>query len=214
MKADFWHERWQNGQIGFHRDDVNPYLIRYWAQMDAHRNSHVLVPCCGKSHDLVWLAEQGCRVTGLELSPLAVKEFFEINELEVDVEEIDGGRRHSAGPIWIYEGDMFHMDLSSVGTVDHIYDRGALIAMPPDMRDQYCARIRSLAPEASTLLVTLDYPPKNMNGPPFAVTEREVRKRFAAETVNCLFCEDILDEDDFFKAKGLTRLDESVYVIK
>ncbi|MBI1194797.1 MAG: thiopurine S-methyltransferase [Gammaproteobacteria bacterium] len=214
MKADFWHERWQNGQTGFHRDDVNPYLIRFWDDMGAHRNSQVLVPCCGKSHDLVWLAEQGCRVTGLELSPIAVREFFEINEIEAVVEEVEGGRCHTAGPIRIYEGDMFHMDLSCIGTVDHVYDRGALVAMPPDMRDQYCARIRALAPAASTLLVTLDYPTEEMDGPPFAVTEREVRKRFNKENIQCVYCEDILEEDEFFRARGLSRLDEAVYIIK
>jgi len=213
MKADFWHERWQNGQIGFHRDDVNPYLIRFWPKMDTHRNSHVLVPCCGKSHDLVWLAEQGCRVTGLELSSLAVEEFFETNGLDAEVEEIEGGRRHSAGSIRIYEGDMFNIGLSGMGAVDHVYDRGALIAMPPDMRDQYSALVHTLAPDASTLLVTLDYPPEEMNGPPFPLTEREVGKRFATHSIACVFCEDILDEDAFFREKGLTRLDESVYVI-
>ena len=31
MEADFWHQRWQQQQIGFHQQQVNPLLSRHWS---------------------------------------------------------------------------------------------------------------------------------------------------------------------------------------
>src|SRR5690348_18017582 len=76
MRAEFWLERWREGRTGFHRDTPMPLLLRHWPALALPRGSRVLVPLCGKTLDMPWLAEQGHRVLGVELSPLAVEQFF------------------------------------------------------------------------------------------------------------------------------------------
>ena len=80
MDPDFWHARWEANQIGFHRDEINVYLERYWPALGLDPGSRVLAPLCGKSLDLLWLREQGHMVTGIELSRIAVQAFFEETE--------------------------------------------------------------------------------------------------------------------------------------
>ncbi len=76
MDAEFWKQRWENNQTGFHLDEVNPFLPRFWSQLHLPEKGKVFVPLCGKSLDLLWLREQGHDVCGVELSPLAVQQFF------------------------------------------------------------------------------------------------------------------------------------------
>lgn len=75
MQPDFWLEKWQRGETGFHQDEVNPYLARYWPRLEAL--GKVFVPLCGKSRDMRWLRRQGHEVLGVELAELAVRAFFE-----------------------------------------------------------------------------------------------------------------------------------------
>ena len=77
MQADFWHARWANNQIGFHLDEINPYLMRHLSRLRLQAGERILVPLCGKTLDLAWLAAQGLEVLGVELSEKAVSDFFE-----------------------------------------------------------------------------------------------------------------------------------------
>ncbi len=85
MQHEFWHERWQQNQIGFHQQEVNPFLQGYWPSLKADPSDQVFVPLCGKSHDLLWLRAMGHHVVGVELSPLAVDSFFSENSLRANV---------------------------------------------------------------------------------------------------------------------------------
>ncbi len=77
MEQEFWHQRWAENQIGFHRDSVHPMLMRYWSTLCPMPDETVLVPLCGKSIDLNWLAEKHEHVIGVELSDIAVRAFFQ-----------------------------------------------------------------------------------------------------------------------------------------
>ncbi|MEA9481868.1 hypothetical protein VC290_16130, partial [Xanthomonas campestris] len=77
MDTDFWLQRWQDGQTGFHQDEVMPLLQKHWPALQLPAHARVLVPLCGKTLDLHWLAAQGHRVLGVEISPLAVTQFFD-----------------------------------------------------------------------------------------------------------------------------------------
>ena len=62
------------------------------------------------------------------------------------------------------------------------------------------------------LLVTLDYPPTEMEGPPFAVPDAEVRSLYAdGFHIVSLGAKDVLAENPHFQARGLTRLRELTY---
>ena len=213
MDTNFWHERWALKQIAFHQTDIHPFLRAYWPQVSAGSGQGVFVPLCGKTRDMGWLQEQGHPVVGVELSPVAVAAFFEEASLEPVRSQARALERSEAGGITVYMGDFFALQASDVAQCRLIYDRGSLIALPPAMRRDYVAHLRRLFPHgARILLVTFDYPQGDMNGPPFAVTEAEVREFYG--TAQVLSREDVLDANPSMRQRGLSQLFETAYLVE
>lgn len=176
MPTEDWCSRWKEGRIGWHEPDGNASLRRWWPRMPA--GARVLVPLCGKSLDLVWLAQQGHEVTGVELSELAVRAFFTEQRLSARIERRAGFDVYLADqmPIALWCGDFF--DFMETGFDAH-YDRGALVALPPDLRPAYVAHLRGrLKADAARLVLTLEYDQALAPGPPFSVPAAEVAGYF------------------------------------
>jgi len=215
MKSDFWHERWQSKQIGFHQQEINPYLLRYWPELEVPLGSRVFVPLCGKSQDMLWLRQQGYMVVGIELSEIAVREFFDENALTYKLRQVNGLDCFEADGITLFCGDFFSLDAQSLGPVDAVYDRAALIALPVAMRAAYAVHLTKLMPaRAKTLLVAFEYPQYQMEGPPFSVEEPEVLSLFNPDySIRIAEDRDILEKEPRFRAKGIDRLHEKVYLL-
>ncbi len=213
MQADFWHERWEQNQIGFHEEAINNHLQEFWKTLNVPPGSRIFVPLCGKSRDMLWLLSQGYDVLGVEISPLAVKNFFAENKLEPQMTDYGNFQHWQNDKLTIYQGDFFDLSREHLQDCSAIYDRAALVALPPAMRKQYAKHLMTIAPKIShTLLVTLEYAQNEMQGPPFSVPENEVRTLFEQEfNIECMFAEDRLEENNNFKQKGLSHLVEKVY---
>ncbi|MFF7710662.1 thiopurine S-methyltransferase [Pseudomonas sp. NPDC007930] len=213
MDANFWLERWQRQQIGFHAHKPNVALARYWPAM-ARAGSRVLVPLCGKSLDMAWLAARGHWVVGVELSPLAVEAFFAEQGLPYEVEARGQHQVYRSGAIEIWQGDLFALSAEDIGPCTALYDRAALIALPPELRAAYVAHLGQLLPEGSLgLLVALEYPQHKLGGPPFSVLAEEVEQLYAPhwrvqplETIDALH-----KAAPRFHQAGVERLVETVY---
>ena len=219
MEADFWHERWENNLIGFHLDEVNPKLIEFWPGLNLEKGSRVLVPLCGKTLDLLWLAGQGHEVVGVELSPRAVAAFFDEQGLTPDKTVTDRHERWQAGNITILCGDFFDLNSSDTGEISAVYDRAALIALPAAMRPAYAKQLKSLVPgPMKGVLITLFYPQQEMDGPPFAVSDEEVQNLLSNDMAGwqAEMCQnlDILAQNARFKERGLNLLEEHVYLLR
>lgn len=215
MEADFWHERWENNLTGFHLDEVNPYLREHWPALNLKAGSRVFVPLCGKSLDLIWLAEQGFEVTGIELSPLAVKSFFAENHLNVERTKIGGIDRWQSGNIRLFCGDFFALTTEILGQVDAVFDRASLVALPAAMRQNYAAKLTEITRSAPKLLVTLEYEQSKMEGPPFSVTEDEVKSLYQANyQVKQLSAQDVLADNERFRVRGLDYMNECAYKLE
>ena len=216
MNSEYWLERWKEGEIGFHQAGINPYLCQFWPQLRLPQKSTIAVPLCGKSRDMLWLQEQHHSVLGIELSPIAVQAFFEENGL-YPYHTVDGKfDRMTAGEINILRGDFFDLSTEHFSTVNAVYDRAALVAFPPNMRTRYVDHLLKILPApAQILLVTLDYPPNEMSGPPFAISSDEVQSLYQpCATLQLLTSLDILDQNQRFKERSLSQLHESVFLIK
>ena len=213
MDEQFWQARWAENQIGFHQRETNPYLERYWPQLQLPAGCQVLVPLCGKTLDMLWLAGQSHRVLGVELAERAVEDFFAEQGLECQVSQHGSLRRYSAGAIEILQGDFFAVTAVDVADCRAIYDRAALIALPPGMRDDYVAHLERILPSpCDGLLVTLDYEQARLDGPPFAVPEAEVRRHLEAGwEVEMLERNDVLEKNWKFASRGLDSLHEPVF---
>jgi thiopurine S-methyltransferase len=215
MHQDFWLERWQTGQIGFHQATVHPFLARWWPTLGMPSTARVYVPLCGKSLDMVWLAERGHTIVGSELSPIAIRDFFASQRLDPSRLEQVGFVRHSAGPYTILEGDALALTTDMTGPIEAIYDRAALVALPPDMRAAYAASLARLtSPGVQALLVAFEYPQEMKGGPPFSVAAAEIRELFeAAFTVREVERLDILAESPKFAEIGIPALHETAVVL-
>ena len=203
-----WLERWREGRIGWHETEGSALLRRYWPRLV--RGSSVLVPLCGKSVDLVWLAKRGFDVVGVEISAIAVQSFFEEHELSFE-NSLAGPLqcyRATSLPIKIYQGDYFEFD---GGPFHALYDRGALVALPPAERQRYAAHTHSLLEkDAYHMIVTLEYDDSVVTGPPFSVGGSEITRYFPELT--CVFTRnDIETGSPKFRAAGLEEVIESVW---
>ncbi|AGZ34196.1 thiopurine S-methyltransferase [Pseudomonas sp. SWI6] len=212
MDAAFWHRKWADNQIGFHQAQVNPYLQRYWPALGLAPGSRVLVPLCGKSLDLAWLAGQGHRVLGVELSRRAVEDFFREQGLSAEVSQQGVFELWQAGAVQVLCGDVFALQAEDVVDCVGLYDRAALIALPPEMRERYMAMLSNILPSGGRgLLVTLDYDQAKLEGPPFSVGDEEVRRGFCAWKVEALEAVEVIEESPKFRQAGIASLLERAY---
>lgn len=170
--SEDWLGRWDQGRIGWHEPAGNEGLKSFWP--DIAIPGSVLVPLCGRTPDLLWLAQRGHAVVGVELSKIAIEGFFADHDLEFELESAGPLSRYSAThhSLTLYCGDYF--DFQSP-PFDALYDRGALVALGEDLRPRYVEHTRQLLkPGAMRLVITLEYDQRIVNGPPFSVSADEL----------------------------------------
>lgn len=205
LKSEFWHDRWKKGQTGFHNVEVNPRLIEYWRELEVSQSAPVFVPLCGKSLDLHWLKERGHPVVGVELSPIAVADFFTDSEFSPTRSRSGELERYSADHFDIYCGDLFDLGPEQVASTRACYDRGSIVALPPELRARYAEHLTAILPaEMTILMLTVEYDQTKMSGPPHSVPPEEIARLFgAAFEVETLWSNDWVDASPRFQARGL-----------
>lgn len=215
MNRDFWLERWQSGDIGFHRAEVHDFLVKHWPALALPEGSSVFVPLCGKSVDMVWLAAHGHHVVGVELSPLAVDDFFREQGIEADTRSVGPFVVRSGGPFTIWCGDLFDLPAEAVSAVAAAYDRAALVALPASLQTRYAQKLAEILPAgAPILLVGLHYPQGEISGPPFSTPLSQVAALFGdTHTIRLVETRDGLAQSQNLKDRGVSALDEAVYLL-
>jgi thiopurine S-methyltransferase len=213
MEPGFWHEKWQLQQIGFHQQEVNSLLLQHWPQLAFTEESRIFVPLCGKSLDMCYLAERGHDVLGCELSEAAVQQFFTENGLTAEHHHMGEHQVFRCEQICLYQGDIFSLPAIVLKDIGGFYDRAALIAWPPQMREQYARQLARLIPTGCQgLLITLDYPQQALSGPPFAVSCDWIQEHMGTDfDVELLESRDVLQDNPRFVKKQVPWLRESAY---
>lgn len=215
MDANFWLERWRLNEIGFHQADFNARLIRYWPALNVPAGGTVFVPLCGKSRDMIWLAQAGYRVLGVELAPIAIETFFR--------EAAAPYSHRQQSPLSVYEGmgirilcgDFFSLGAADLAGISAVFDRGALVALPPEMRRRYVDHLLTVLPNrAEILLLTLEYDQTRVGGPPFSVQRAEVESLYGARcSITRLEAVTSDQVPPRFSAQGIKETGESTYRI-
>jgi thiopurine S-methyltransferase len=215
LDQQYWINRWVEGRIGFHLQGFNPLLERFWPEVAVAATGRVLVPFCGKSEDLRWLAERGHDVVGVDLSPIAAKAFAEEQGMEFSETQEPPFTVFRGERITFYAGDFFSLTPDVAGSFDLFYDRAAVIALPPTRRPAYAQHLQSLlTPGGRGLLISLEYDMSTTEGPPFTVTEHEIRTLFSKFQTEKLLDYDCLDSEPRFKERGVKWMRELVYAIR
>lgn len=191
MEPSYWRERWGEGRIGFHEGKPNAHLERHLDRLGPP--GRIFVPLCGKSEDLAFLASRGHEVIGVELVESAVRDFFREHgngEPETSRDDRFVTFRHEA--ITLLAGDFFALTEEDLRGVTAVFDRAAIVALPPDMRARYAAHLRSLLPRGTRILtVTFDYDESRFSGPPFAVSDAELRRLYEGARIEPLDAADL-----------------------
>jgi thiopurine S-methyltransferase len=178
MEAHFWHQKWQRGDIGFHQAQANPLLVRHLDDLRLQPDARVFLPLCGKTLDIAYLLDRGYRVAGAELSELAVQALFDSLNLRPTIQQVGTLKLYRGPSIDIYAGDVFSLDALTLGGIDAIYDRAALVALPADMRKRYAAHLAEISRGAPQLLISYTYDQTLIDGPPFSITTDEVERLY------------------------------------
>jgi len=216
MHKEFWIEKWEKNQTGFHQSEINSYLKTYWHQMELKQNANVLVPLCGKSKDLLWLNEQKHNVTASEISQIAVVDFFEENNIPFQKKKINAGEEYFHDNLTMIQGDFFQLSNSEIPSIDAVYDRAAMVALTPEQRFQYSKLLHNILRVGSKIfLISIEYDQRKMDGPPFSVDEKEIRSLYEPHFLIKLihqFNENV--NIGRFADKGLKYVSEKVYILQ
>ena len=215
MDIQFWLDKWQDKNIGFNQNSVNPWLKKYLSSLDLKPGAHIFVPLCGKSIDMHWLLAQGFNVIGVEVSSLACEEFFADFAIEYSKQKQGGFTRYTSltPGVILYCGDFFALPRQYLSNVSAVYDRAALIALPVVKRKVYVEHLLAIIPKhTKILMITLDYEQSTMSGPPFAVPNSEINdlfiSRFSIKNIDHAKLQNIAEH---LKQRGLQDSEENVF---
>ena len=191
---EYWTDRWKEDKIGWHRDEVNEYLIKYIEELTGGRsNIRVFVPLSGKSVDMLWLADQGYTVVGVELAKQAIESFFSENILTFTVESVKMAATSEPAEVYkcnekqitIFCCDLFILSEEDVGgKFDAIWDRGSISAIVPSAGDRgkrYTKLMHSLlACNGNYMVESHYYEIDRGNNPPASISD-ELRNELFGE---------------------------------
>lgn len=209
MEANYWHQKWQRGDIAFHREEANPHLVAHLHTLNLSEGSRVFLPLCGKTLDIAYLLSCGYQVLGVELSELAIRELFADLSITPQITQVADFICYSADGITIFVGDFFKLSAELTGEIAAIYDRAALVALPLAMRRDYTAHLIKLSHKAPQLLVAYEYQQELIDGPPFSISEQEVAEHYAQTyTINLLNRVEVAGG-----MKGKVPASEAVYLL-
>jgi thiopurine S-methyltransferase len=228
MKSEFWHKCWERNHLGFHQVTVHPFLTEHLEGLIKASEQHVFVPLCGKSLDMVWLAER-MQVSGAELSEIACRDFFTDKQLDYQTKVEGEFTRFSFEEIDLWQGDFFKLKLDRVidnkankpsnkanarFELDWIYDRAAIIALPESMQQAYVDHLLSfMSANTKLLLVSIEFPETEMSGPPFPLFQQDIKKLFAGYKIEVLAANVIEDKCFAQRVFEVSYLTERLYLI-
>ncbi|MGH1405247.1 MAG: thiopurine S-methyltransferase [Rhodomicrobiaceae bacterium] len=210
MDENFWHERWKNNEIPFHESVANKHLVNNFDKLQINEKSRIFIPLCGKTLDIGWLLSRGYRVVGAELSEFAITELFKQLEVTPVIKDTGSLKCYSAANLDIFVGNIFELKIEEIGLVDAIYDRGAYVALPEEIRSQYSQHMKNITKNAPQLLIAYEYNQDLMKGPPFSIppTELEINYNDTYKITN------LNSQDVEGGLKGICAAKENVWLLK
>ncbi|GAB1298142.1 Thiopurine S-methyltransferase [Apodemus speciosus] len=265
LTLEDWQDKWVTRHISFHQEQGHQLLKKHLDTFLKGQNGlRVFFPLCGKAIEMKCMRGTSCdvhlclpgisseedddddndvsvrrpwpHVVGVEISEIAIREFFAEQNLsytEEPLTEIAGAKifkvcidyvlqgtfPYTAAAFLIFPDDDDDDDddnssnEANIGKFDRIWDRGALVAVNPGDRDRsqftprYAELILSLLrKEFQYLVAILSYDPTKHAGPPFYVSDAELKRLFGT---NCVM--QCLEEVDAFEERHKTWGIESIF---
>ncbi|MFH2134725.1 MAG: thiopurine S-methyltransferase [Pseudomonadota bacterium] len=208
-----WLEFWRDQRSDFHQSVVNPLLTKFWPELGLAQGSRVFVPLCGKSLDMLWLAQQGHEVIGIELSPVAVEAFFSENGLQPTQQQVGAFTLWRDGRISILCGDYFALTKADLGMIDTVYDRSALTALPEEIRNEYVAQLSRLVSDTAVVfLLTVEDAAKDATMQQATGVDEEIARLYSTGfEIELTFVESVFEADPESASLPDIRAEYKVY---
>jgi len=159
--AEQWEARYKSGEMGWDRGMVSPALER-WFEDGTLSPCRILVPGCGRGHEVPRLAALGFDVTAIDIAPSAVDH----------VTQVLSERALSAEVVL---GDV--LDFEPTEPFDAIYEQTCLCALAPEQWPAYEARLNRWLKPGGTL-AALFMQTEKAGGPPYHCDLSIMRKLF------------------------------------
>ncbi|XP_029834896.2 probable thiopurine S-methyltransferase [Ixodes scapularis] len=201
---DYWSNRWETGNTPWNRPDIHPLLTAHENEVLANkRDAQVFIPLCGKAKEVKWFYDRGHRVAGLEYVEKTARQFFEENKLPYEeatcpvinckiLQTVDKRLR-------IFVCSVFDLKKESVGPVDIIWDRGALVAVNKEDRSRYISVMRPLmSPDCTYILISVVHDDDSYTGFPTSIPDDTVRELFGKEMKITKMAENRRKKDHFY----------------
>ena len=162
---DFWDGLYATGGDGWELGQPAPALVDFVEQTPPPRG-RVAVLGCSRGHDARFLATRGYEVVGYDFSSAAVTAARAL-------------ARRDGVKVEFEQRDIFTLGREAAHAFDGVWEYTCYCAIDPARRADYISILASLVKPGGWLLACFFPMRRRAAGPPFPVSEREVRRLFA-----------------------------------
>ena len=163
--SDFWTDLYARGADGWEIRQPAPPLVDFLDRTPPPPG-RVAVPGCGRGHDVRLLARRGFAAIGFDFSPAALAEARALAKADTVAAEF-------------VERDLFTLGYDYARAFDGVWEYTCFCAIDPRRRGEYVRTMRAIVKPGGWLLACFFPMRRRAAGPPFPVSEREVRRLFA-----------------------------------
>lgn len=161
LDSDYWSARYKEGKTGWDRGDASPSLIQ-WIETGKMTPGRILVPGCGRGHEVVELCRRGFDVTAIDFSQHPIDHLREI----LQTQQLTAT---------LVQSDVLHFQPDQ--TFDAVYEQTCLCAMYPNHWSDYEAQLQRWLKPQGQLFACFMQSPEHLN-PPFHCDVDAMRQLF------------------------------------
>jgi len=161
---DDWQKHYDESNLSWDLGEVANPFVRLWEDK-AITSGTLIIPGCGQGHEVIYFAERGFEVTGVDFSSGAVtllRDSLSKRNLNAQV----------------LHRNFFDLEAAHDQAYDAMLEQTFFCAIHPGQREAYVGTVsRILKPGG--LLFGLFYETGEEGGPPFNTTEADIRNHFS-----------------------------------
>lgn len=164
LPVQYWQQRYDQGTTGWDRGTASPGLDGFLDHAQAAGWRRVLVPGCGRGHEVAALARAGLEVTAVDFAAAALQATSALLQTHGLTAEL-------------VQADV--LQFSPTVSVDAIYEQTCLCALHPSLWAAYEQKLYDWLSVGGSLFA-LFMQTTNPHGPPFACPLSKMRDLFPA----------------------------------
>jgi SAM-dependent methyltransferase len=159
-----WQAQYEAGETPWDEGAAHPALADFIAEAGAFQG-RILLPGCGRGHDVRGISDTGNEVIGLDIAPGAIAAARQFPK--------SGGEEYVLG-------DLFNLDADLRGSFDWIVEHTCFCAIDPGMRPAYAEAVAGALKPGGHLFAIFYLDPAVDRRPPHGATVAELDRLFSS----------------------------------